>query len=127
MAIYWTPIGDHRMITWAVRYWLDDEEVPRTGGQWINKLTLRQLGQFWITEEQFVLTPYQARDWAIEHLLATDPTIRIPQEAIWDAERVTPEGLVRRDTIRYAPGNWQPVIPYPDYQVTVRDSETGFT
>jgi hypothetical protein len=124
-------ISDEEMLQ-AVRYWLNDEEVPGTGGQRINELTLRQLGQFWVIGERFVLTPYQARDRAIEHLLVTEPSIGIPQEAIWDAERVTPEGLVGHETIRYTHGNWQidvdyPVIPYPDYEITVRDSETGFT
>lgn len=81
---------------------------------------------------QFVLTPYQARDRAIAYLLENYPDCGLPQEAIWNAARATPAGLLGAETIRYTYGDWQievgyPVVPFPAYDATVTNDATGFT
>jgi hypothetical protein len=123
-------ISDGEMLQ-AVRYWIDETEVPGTGGQRINDLTLRKLAEFWVLGGRFVITPYQARDRAIEYLLEKEPGLDLSPEAIWDATRATPAGLLGYETIRYTSGDWQievgyPVVPYPDYAVSVSNSSTGF-
>jgi len=123
-------ISDREMLQ-AIRYWLDDAEVPGTGGQRVSDLTLHKLAEFWIAGGRFVLTPYQARDRAIAYLLERYPDLGLPQGALWDPERATPEGLLGAVAIRYAYGDWlievaYPVIPFPDYGVVVSNSATGF-
>ncbi len=124
-------ISEEEMLQ-AVRYWINDQEVPDTGGQTINDLILHQLAEFWVIGQPYVLTPYGARDRAIDFLLGQNPDSGLPREAIWDPQRVTPEELVGYETIRYTQGSWQievgyPVVPFPDYDVTVTNSQTGFT
>lgn len=114
----------------AVRYWIDDAEVPGTDGQRISDLTLHKLAEFWVLGERFVIAPYQARDRAIEYLLEKEPSSGLPRGAIWDAARATPEGLLGYETIRYTHKGWQvevgyPVIPYPDYAVSLGNSASG--
>lgn len=123
-------IADREMLQ-AVRYWIDDAEVPGTDGQRISDLTLHKLAEFWVLGGRFVIAPYQARERAIEYLLEKDPRPGLPREAIWEAVRATPEGLLGYETIRYASGDWQievgyPVVPYPDYAVSISNSVTGF-
>jgi len=124
-------ISDGEMLQ-AVIYWINDAEVPGTGGRKISDLTLHELAEFWIAGEQSVLTSYQARDRAIAYLLEHYPDCGLPKEAIWNAARATPAGLLSHETIRYTYGDWQvevssPVIPFPDYDVTVSNDTTGFT
>lgn len=123
-------ITDREMLQ-AVRYWIDDAEVPGTGGQRINDLTLHKLAEFWVLGGRFVIAPYQARDRVVEYLLERDPSLGLPPGAIWEAARATPEGLLGYETIRYTSGDWTievgyPVVPYPDYAVSVNNSATGF-
>ncbi|MCR4404872.1 MAG: hypothetical protein NUW06_06340 [Candidatus Acetothermia bacterium] len=124
-------ISDGEMLQ-AIRYWIDDAPVPGTDGQRISDLMLHKLAEFWFFGERFVLASYQARERAIAHLLATIPDFPLTMGVIWDAVRATPEGLLGYETIRYAHGEWQidvgyPVIPYPDYDLTVSNSATGFS
>lgn len=77
----------------------------------------------WV-ENASSVTPAWAKDKAIEYVQSMDLQARPPADATWKEERITPEGLVGSETYRYAFEDWQidvryPVIPIPDYEVTM--------
>lgn len=124
--------GDRRIsdaeIRQALCYWLDDAPVPGTAGARINDLMLFYLARLWASGGVYVLTPYQARDRAIEYL--STQGCCPPEGAIWEAEPAGPEGLVGATAVRYRCPPWTitvsaPVVPFPDYDVQVEDASSG--
>ena len=79
-----------------------------------------------------ILSPEQARDLAVEYVLANYPELKdaeAPTE--WEFTDLTPEGLLGYSTHRYTSGGWTvevgfPVVWKPTYAVELTLSEPSF-
>jgi len=81
-----------------------------------------------------ILSPEQARDLAVEYVLANYPELEgVEEPTVWAMEDLTPEGLLGYSTFQYASGSWTvevgfPVVWKPTYQVELTlDGEPVFT
>jgi hypothetical protein len=81
-----------------------------------------------------ILSPEQARDLAVEYVLANYPELEgVEEPTVWAMEDLTPEGLLGYSTFQYASGSWAvevgfPVVWKPTYQVELTlDVEPVFT
>jgi hypothetical protein len=81
-----------------------------------------------------ILSPEEARDLAVEYVLANYPeleSLKAPTE--WATENLTPEGLMGFSTLQYTSGDWTvkvgyPVVWKPTYQVELTiEGMPGFT
>ncbi len=81
-----------------------------------------------------ILSPEQARDLAVEYVLANYPELEgVEEPTVWAMEDLTPEGLLGYSTFQYASGSWTvkvgfPVVWKPTYQVELTlNGEPVFT
>jgi len=79
-----------------------------------------------------ILSPEQARDLAVEYVLANYPELKdVEALAEWEFTDLTPEGLLGYSTFRYTSGGWSvqvgfPVVWKPTYAVELTISEPSF-
>lgn len=79
-----------------------------------------------------VLSPEQARDLAVEYVLANYPELEgLEAPAEWEFTDLTPEGLLGYSTHRYTSGGWAvqvgfPVVWKPTYAVELSLDEPAF-
>jgi hypothetical protein len=76
-----------------------------------------------------ILSPEQARDLAVEYVLANYPELKdVETPAEWEFTDLTPEGLLGHSTFKYTSGGWSvqvgfPVVWKPTYEVELTLSE----
>ncbi len=85
-----------------------------------------------LNQEQIIPEEYleleEVREIALDYV-AEQYQIEFPGN--WISEVTTPENLVGASTIRYISGYWTvtisyPVVQYPEYAVTIKNTSTGF-